>query len=82
MTRGTMSNGAIALVCTFLLASIQENEAFAGPPLFVTNNLTDDLAGGRLVEYDGSTGQWWWASPYCTCNAKHNRFACRCYNDL
>jgi DNA-binding beta-propeller fold protein YncE len=40
-----------------LLASIEDNGVFAGPPLFVTNNLTNDQAGGRLVEYDGSTGQ-------------------------
>ena len=26
-------------------------------PLFVTNNLTNNQAGGRLLEYDGSTGQ-------------------------
>ncbi len=57
ITRCTLKNGAIALMCTLLLQSIQDNEAFAGPPLFVTNNLTNDQAGGRLVEYDGSTGQ-------------------------
>ena len=46
-----------AATCTLLLASIEDNQAFAGPPLFVTNNLTNNHAGGRLLEYDGSTGQ-------------------------
>ena len=57
MNRCTLRNGALALMCTLLLASIEDNEVSAGPPLFVTNNLTNDQAGGRLVEYDGSTGQ-------------------------
>jgi DNA-binding beta-propeller fold protein YncE len=40
-----------------LLAFNEHKVVFAGPPLFITNNLTNNQAGGRLLEYDGSTGQ-------------------------
>jgi DNA-binding beta-propeller fold protein YncE len=57
MTRYASSAGAFVLICALLHATVDDNETFAGPPLFVTNNLTDGQAGGRLLEYDGSTGQ-------------------------
>jgi sugar lactone lactonase YvrE len=59
MRRSLYLSAMVATQCCCVLLALNDGDrAVAGPALFVTNNLTNDQAGGRLVEYDGSTGQY------------------------